>query len=92
MEWKKYLLDFCPASNTLGWRWVAGLHSINKPYLAMSGNINYFTNGKFNPIGQLNEKAKCNYIEQNSMQLIILHLIQHIHIHFQVLFIICRMD
>ena len=63
---KKNLLDFCPASNTLGWRWVAGLQTINKPYLAMSDNINYFTNGRFNPIGQLNEKANCNYTEQNS--------------------------
>ena len=60
------LLDFCPASNTLGWRWVAGLQTINKPYLAMSDNINYFTNGRFNPIGQLNEKVNLNYNEQNS--------------------------
>ena len=63
---KRNLLDFCPASNTLGWRWVAGLQTINKPYLAMSDNINYFTNGRFNPIGQLNENANRNYIEQNS--------------------------
>ena len=63
---KRNLLDFCPASNTLGWRWVAGLQTINKPYLAMSDNINYFTNGRFNPIGQLNEKVNLNYIEQNS--------------------------
>jgi deoxyribodipyrimidine photo-lyase len=32
----------------------------------MSDNINYFTDGRFNPIGQLNEKADCNYIEQNN--------------------------
>ena len=63
---KRNLLDFCPASNTLGWRWVAGLQTINKPYLAMSDNINYFTNGRFNPIGQLNEKVDLNYNEQNS--------------------------
>ena len=46
---KKNLLDFCPASNTLGWRWVAGLQTINKPYLATADNINYFTNGRFDP-------------------------------------------
>ena len=63
---KRNLLDFCPASNTLGWRWVAGLQTINKPYLAMSNNINYFTNGRFNPIGQLNEKVELNYNEQDS--------------------------
>ena len=63
---KRNLLDFCPASNTLGWRWVAGLQTINKPYLAMSDNINYFTNGRFNPIHQLNEKVNLNYIEQRS--------------------------
>ena len=63
---KRNLLDFCPASNTLGWRWVAGLQTINKPYLAMSDNINYFTDGRFNPIGQLNEKVDLNYNEQNS--------------------------
>ena len=32
----------------------------------MSDNINYFTNGRFNPAGQLNEKVNLNYIEQNS--------------------------
>ncbi len=63
---KRNLLDFCPASNTLGWRWVAGLQTMNKPYLAMSDNISYFTNGRFNPIGQLNEKVDLNYNEQNS--------------------------
>ena len=63
---KRNLLDFCPASNTLGWRWVAGLQTINKPYLAISDNINYFTNGRFNPAGQLNEKVNFNYIEQKS--------------------------
>ena len=63
---KRNLLDFCPASNTLGWRWVAGLQTINKPYVALSDNINYFTNGRFDPTGQLNEKVNLNYIEKNS--------------------------
>ena len=63
---KRNLLDYCPASNTLGWRWVAGLQTINKPYLATSDNIKYFTNGRFNPAGQLNDKVNCNYIEPNS--------------------------
>ena len=67
---RRNLLDFCPASNTLGWRWVAGFQTINKPYLAMSDNINYFTNGRFNPIGQLNEKVDLNYNEQNSRHIL----------------------
>ncbi len=65
---KKNLLDFCPASNTLGWRWVAGLQTINKPYLAKSDNINYFTNGRFNPHDQLNEQAKLNYNHKRNNQ------------------------
>ena len=63
---KKNLLDFCPASNTLGWRWVAGLQTINKPYLAMSDNISYFTNGRFNPSNQLNERVNLNFNDQNN--------------------------
>ena len=66
---KKNLLDYCPASNTLGWRWVAGLQTINKPYLAMSDNINYFTNGRFNPSDQLNEKVNLNYNDLKSKSL-----------------------
>ncbi len=67
---KKNLLDYCPASNTLGWRWVAGLQTINKPYLAMSHNIDYFTNGRFHPFNQLNEQVNLNYIEHNSSHVI----------------------
>ena len=50
-----HLLDFCPASNTLGWRWVAGLQTIGKNYLANSKNIKKFTNNRFYPKDQLNE-------------------------------------
>ena len=50
-----HLLDFCPASNTLGWRWVAGLQTIGKNYLANSENIKKFTNNRFDPKDQLNE-------------------------------------
>ena len=54
---KKHLLDWCPASNTLGWRWVAGLQTVGKNYLARAENINFYTIKKFNPKNQLNEKA-----------------------------------
>ncbi len=53
----RHLLDGDPASNTLSWRWVAGLHTQGKNYLARSNNIARFTNGRFNPHGQLNEDA-----------------------------------
>jgi len=53
----KHLLDGDPASNTLSWRWVAGLHTPGKHYLARASNIEKFTQGRFNPSGQLNESA-----------------------------------
>ncbi|MDB9776673.1 DNA photolyase [Alphaproteobacteria bacterium] len=43
----KYLFDGDPASNTLGWRWVAGIQTIGKHYLANSSNINKFTNNRY---------------------------------------------
>ena len=53
-----HLLDGDPASNTLSWRWVAGLHTKGKHYLARAENIARFTEGRFNPTGQLNEGAE----------------------------------
>lgn len=52
-----HLVDGDPASNTLSWRWVAGLHTKGKHYLARAENIARFTQGRFNPVGQLNETA-----------------------------------
>ena len=52
---KKNLIDWCPASNTLGWRWVAGLQTIGKPYIARAENIKHFTDNRFYPMGQLHE-------------------------------------
>jgi deoxyribodipyrimidine photo-lyase len=50
-----HLLDADPASNTLSWRWVAGLQTVGKNYVARASNIHENTNGRFNPAGQLNE-------------------------------------
>ena len=47
----RHLLDGDPASNTLSWRWVAGLHTVGKTYLARADNIARFTQGRFNPTG-----------------------------------------
>ena len=43
----KYLFDGDSASNTLGWRWVAGIQTVGKYYLANSSNINKYTNNKY---------------------------------------------
>ena len=35
----RHLICACPASNTLSWRWVAGLHTRGKTYLARRSNL-----------------------------------------------------
>ena len=52
-----HLYDGDSASNTLGWRWVAGIQTQGKNYLASEWNINKFTNNRFKNI-KLNENAK----------------------------------
>ncbi len=52
----QHLYDGDAASNTLGWRWVAGVQTQGKHYLASEWNIKKFTNNRFNNI-QLNENA-----------------------------------
>jgi deoxyribodipyrimidine photo-lyase len=54
----RHLLDGDAASNTLSWRWVAGLQTKGKHYLATASNIQKFTDGRFHPEGQLVEKAQ----------------------------------
>ena len=49
----RHLLDGDPASNTCSWRWVGGLHTIGKTYLARASNIEKFTGGRFKPVGYL---------------------------------------
>ena len=52
----QHLYDGDAASNTLGWRWVAGIQTQGKHYLASEWNIKKFTNNRFNNI-KLNENA-----------------------------------
>ena len=52
----KHLYDGDAASNTLSWRWVAGLQTKGKHYVAQSWNISKFTNNKYKNV-KLNEKA-----------------------------------
>lgn len=47
----RHLLDADPASNTLGWRWVAGLQTPGKTYAASADNIARYSGGRFRPQG-----------------------------------------
>ncbi len=47
----RHLLDGDPASNTLSWRWVCGLQTLGKTYLARPDNIETYTGGRFRPHG-----------------------------------------
>jgi deoxyribodipyrimidine photo-lyase len=51
----RHLLDGDPASNTLSWRWVAGLQTVGKTYLATTENIAFATEGRFRPRGLATE-------------------------------------
>jgi deoxyribodipyrimidine photo-lyase len=53
----RHLMDGDPASNTLSWRWVAGLHTKGKTYQARASNIARYTDGRFDPAGQLADAA-----------------------------------
>jgi deoxyribodipyrimidine photo-lyase len=45
----RHLLDGDPASNTLSWRWVCGLHTLGKTYVARPVNIARYTRNRFTP-------------------------------------------
>ncbi|NMN67339.1 deoxyribodipyrimidine photo-lyase family protein (cryptochrome) [Candidatus Pelagibacter ubique] len=60
----QHLYDGDPASNTLGWRWVAGVQTQGKHYLASEWNINKFTNNRFKNI-KLNENAPPVFSDKN---------------------------
>ena len=60
----QHLYDGDAASNTLGWRWVAGVQTQGKHYLASEWNIKKFTNNRFNNI-KLNENAPPKVSEKN---------------------------
>ncbi len=50
----EHLLDGDVASNTLSWRWVAGLQTPGKTYVARADNIAFYTDGQHAPeAGQL---------------------------------------
>jgi hypothetical protein len=45
----EHLLDGDVASNTLSWRWVAGLQTPGKTYVARADNIAFYTDGRHAP-------------------------------------------
>ena len=51
----RHLIDADAASNTLSWRWVAGLQTAGKTYLARADNIRRYTEGRFAPRGLAEE-------------------------------------
>ena len=51
------LYDGDAASNTLSWRWVAGIQTKGKNYIAQNWNINKFTNNKYKNL-KLNENSQ----------------------------------
>jgi len=53
----RHLLDGDPASNTLSWRWVCGLQTQGKVYLATAENIERFTDGRYAPYELLAREA-----------------------------------
>ena len=53
----QHLLDGDPATNTLSWRWVAGIQTPGKTYLARSENISRYTEGRFTPRERIAEYA-----------------------------------
>jgi deoxyribodipyrimidine photo-lyase len=54
---RHHLCDADAASNTLSWRWVAGIQTPGKHYLARAENIARHTEGRFDPRGELDENA-----------------------------------
>ena len=60
----QHLYDGDAASNTLGWRWVAGIQTQGKHYLASEWNIKKFTNNRFENI-KLNENAPPKINDKN---------------------------
>jgi hypothetical protein len=60
----KHLFDGDAASNTLGWRWVAGIQTQGKNYLATEWNIKKFTNNRFQNI-KINEVVEPKTTEKN---------------------------
>ena len=47
LDFYENLLDADVASNLLSWRWVTGLQTLGKKYIATEPNINKYTNNRY---------------------------------------------
>ncbi len=54
----QHLLDGDPASNTLSWRWIAGIQTKGKNYIARKDNIEKYSNIKISQSEILDEKVE----------------------------------
>ena len=63
----RHLIDGDASSNTLSWRWVAGMHTNKKPYLASKKNIDKFTINRFRNT-QISISNEHNIIKNNQHQ------------------------
>ncbi len=63
----KHLFDGDASSNTLSWRWVAGMHTNKKPYLASKENIDKYTVNRFKKT-QISISRNVNVIKNNQHQ------------------------
>ena len=64
----RHLLDGDASSNTLSWRWVAGMHTNNKPYIATKENIDKYTFNRFRNT-QIRIQKNINIIQNKKHQL-----------------------
>jgi deoxyribodipyrimidine photo-lyase len=65
----RHLMDGDPASNTLAWRWVAGLQTKGRPYIARVSNISKFTDGRYCPTHQLNTNVAALFEDREHLRM-----------------------
>ncbi len=70
----KYLFDGDAASNTLSWRWVAGIQTQGKNYLARESNIRKFTNQRY-----MNTSLNENALPLKNPKIYSLQDVRHLH-------------
>ena len=70
----KHLFDGDAASNTLSWRWVAGIQTQGKNYLARESNIRKFTNQRY-----MNTSLNENALPLRNPKIYPLQEVRHLH-------------
>ena len=70
----KHLFDGDAASNTLSWRWVAGIQTQGKNYIARESNIRKFTNQRY-----MNTSLNENALPLENSKIYSLKKVRHLH-------------